>query len=188
LSKSFFERVNKNPIIAAVKDVDNFDLALTSSCEIIFLLTGSIFNLKHLVEKGSQANKGVYVHLDLLEGFSRDFTSLKFINEQIKPEGIITTKPSLVKKAGEMNIFTIQRLFIFDSLSLKTAIDSIRSTKLDAIEILPGIMPRIIQRIIEETKIPLIAGGLIETKEDVIQTLKAGAIGVSTSNQEIWNL
>ncbi len=184
----FFRKLNINPIIAAVKNVKDFDCALESSCEIIFLLTGSIFNLKYLVEKSKEADKGVYVHLDLMEGFSRDITSLKYINDHIKPDGIISTKPTLVKKAGEMNTFTIQRLFILDSLSLKTAITSVKGTNLNAIEIMPGIMPRIIKRIAAETKIPLIAGGLIEDKDDIIQNLKAGAMGISTSNKNIWTM
>lgn len=184
----FFDRLSKNPIIAAVNNIEHIDEALSSDCEIVFLLTGSLFNLKELVEKVKSSGKGIYVHLDLLEGFSRDIVSLKYINKHIMPDGVITTKSSLVRKAREMQVFTIQRLFILDSLSLETGIASIRSSNINAIEILPGIMPKIISKIIHDTRIPVIAGGLIEEKEDVIECLKAGAVGVSTSNRLIWKL
>jgi glycerol uptake operon antiterminator len=188
MKSKFFDKIAYNPIIAAVNNINIFEEALHSSCEILFLLTGSIFNLNQLVDEARRHGKAVYVHLDLLEGFSRDFTSLKYIHEFIRPDGIISTKTSLVRKAKESNIFAIQRLFILDSLSLETGINSIRGTNLDAIEILPGIMPGIIRKIVKETSIPLIAGGLIEEKEDVVKCLKAGAIGVSSSDRSIWEL
>ncbi len=188
MREAFLEKVASNPVIAAVNDVKKFEEALESKCEIIFLLTGSIFNLGTLVEKARQHEKLILVHLDLLEGFSRDAISLKYIHDYIHPDGIITTRNSLVKKAKESNIFVIQRLFLLDSLSLKTGIKAIRESKLDAVEVLPGLMPGIIRKIVKETRAPLIAGGLIEEKEDVIDCLKAGAIGVSSSNSSIWQL
>jgi glycerol uptake operon antiterminator len=188
LSATFFSVISANPIIAAVKNVQAIDAAAASGCGAIFLLTGSIFNLKDLVEKGRGSGKSVYVHLDLLDGFSKDLTALKYIHEHIKPDGMITTRPSLARKAAEMQIFIIQRLFIFDSLSRQTAVSSVKDTKINAIEILPGIMPRTIRQITGQIKIPLIAGGLFEEKKDVIQSLEAGAIGVSTSNQALWEL
>ncbi|KAB3537726.1 glycerol-3-phosphate responsive antiterminator [Alkaliphilus pronyensis] len=184
----FYERIQRSPIVAAVNDLKKLDNAIQSPCEIIFLLTGSIFNLKEIVSRVKKAGMDIYVHIDLMDGFSRDTVALKYVHENIRPDGIITTKNSLIKSAKEMDIFIIQRLFILDSLSLETGIKSIRITKPDAIEILPGIMPKVIKTVNRETKIPLIAGGLIQDKEDVIEILKAGAIGASTSKEEIWQL
>ena len=59
-------------------------------------------------------------------------------------------------------------------------------TKPDCIEILPGIMPKIIARIVRAQRIPVIAGGMIDDKEDVMQALKAGAMAISTTKQELW--
>ncbi|WP_352420643.1 glycerol-3-phosphate responsive antiterminator [Proteiniborus sp.] len=182
----FFSNIINNPIIAAINDIDKAEAAVNSPCKIIFLLAGDIFNIKSIVERVKENHKLIYVHIDLMEGFSKDVISLRFINENIGPDGIITTRGNIVKAAKEMNIFTIQRLFVLDSLSLDTGIKSIRSTRPDAIEILPGIMPRVTKLIHSETRIPVITGGLISEKDDVIQNLKSGAIGVSTSKEEIW--
>lgn len=35
---------------------------------------------------------------------------------------------------------------------------------------------------------PVIAGGLIRTKSEVKEVLKSGALGISTSRKELWNL
>ncbi|NLY32097.1 MAG: glycerol-3-phosphate responsive antiterminator, partial [Firmicutes bacterium] len=52
----------------------------------------------------------------------------------------------------------------------------------------PGIIPRVVKRVSQETQIPLIAGGLIESKEDILATLQAGAVGISTTKEELWYL
>lgn len=184
----FHNKIDNNPIIAAVNHLEKLDSAIQSPCEVVFLLTGSIFDLKEIVRKVKDANMDIYIHVDLVEGFSKDAVALKYISQRIKPDGIITTKSNLIKKAKSMNICAIQRLFMLDSLSLETGIKSVYTTKPDAIEIMPGIMPKIIKTVYGKTKIPVIAGGLISDKEDVIQCLKAGAVGISTSKERIWGM
>jgi len=56
------------------------------------------------------------------------------------------------------------------------------------IEIMPGVMPKIIKRIAGKVSIPVIAGGLIDNSEDISELLKAGALGASTGKKELWVL
>jgi len=49
-------------------------------------------------------------------------------------------------------------------------------------------MPKVTKTIVKATNKPVITGGLIQSKEDVINSLQAGAIGISTSKKEIWQL
>lgn len=81
---------------------------------------------------------------------------------------------------------TVQRFFILDSRSVSTAFESIKTSKPDMIEIMPGLMTRQITYFADSTDIPVIAGGLIETKDDVISALSAGASAISTSRSELW--
>lgn len=186
--ESFNSQMEINPIIAAVNNLDKLDAAIQSPSKIIFLLTGDIFNLKEIVQKVKKNNMYIYIHFDLLHGFSRDSIALDYISKEIKPDGIITTKSSLIKKAKNLNLWAIQRLFIFDSMSLRTGINSVKLTKPNTIEILPGAIPKIITEIRNKTNIPLIAGGLIRDKSDVIECLKAGAQGISASKEKIWHM
>lgn len=185
---SFNDQMEVNPIIAAVNNLDKLDAAIQSPCKVIFLLTGNIFNLKKIVHKVKENNMDIYIHFDLLQGFAKDSIALDYISKEIKPDGIITTKSCLIKKAKNLNLWAIQRLFIFDSMSLETGINSVNITKPDTIEILPGAIPKIITEIHTRTNIPLIAGGLIRNKEDVIECLKAGAQGISASGEKIWHM
>jgi predicted Fe-Mo cluster-binding NifX family protein len=56
------------------------------------------------------------------------------------------------------------------------------------IEILPGVIPKVIKNISASTRKPVVAGGLIDSKDDVIMALNAGATCVSTSKMEIWQM
>ena len=49
-------------------------------------------------------------------------------------------------------------------------------------------MPEIIHRMVKQMPVPIIAGGLIQKKKDVIQALDAGAIAISTTNEMVWNM
>ena len=49
-------------------------------------------------------------------------------------------------------------------------------------------MPPIITEISQKTQTPLIAGGLIRTKQDVLSAMNAGAAAVSTSARSVWKL
>ncbi|MCD5414519.1 MAG: glycerol-3-phosphate responsive antiterminator [Clostridiales bacterium] len=186
MKKHFLNLLQDKPIIAAVKDLEKLEAAIDSPSDIIFLLNGNIFNLKNIVDRVKERDKNIYIHIDLMEGFSRDIVSLKYISNSIKPDGVITTKSSLIKITKSMNLFAIQRLFILDSLSVKTGISTANTTEPDSVELLPGIMPKVIKRIGNSTEVPIIAGGLIDTKKEVIEALNAGAIGVSTTNEKVW--
>lgn len=184
----FFDRIEKNPIIAAVSNLDNLDIALNSPCQIIFILTGNIFNLKEIAHKVRAKNKGLYIHIDSIDGFSKDTWGLEYIIKNIYPDGIITEKDNLIKLSKSMGVFTIQRLFIMNSNSLEEAIISIKKTRPNAIEILPGVMPKVIKKIITDTKMSVISSGLISDKEDLNSVLNAGSIAISSSNRNIWDL
>lgn len=58
----------------------------------------------------------------------------------------------------------------------------------DFIEILPALMPKVISRICDLSPVPVIAGGLISDKEDVMQMIQAGAISISSTNEKVWFL
>lgn len=180
--------LHENPIIAAISSAELLEAVFKTKVEVIFLLKGNILELPIIIKRVREENKCIFIHADLIEGLSKDINGLNYIIDIIKPDGIITTKSHLIKLAKSKGIMAIQRLFILDSLNLQTGIESSKSCNPDAIEILPGIMPKVTKEIVNATNKPIITGGLIKSKEDVINSLQAGAIGISTSNQDIWKL
>lgn len=186
MKNEFLKKMEENPIIAAVNEPGGLEEALLSPCKVIFLLVGNIFNLEDIVNRVKGAEKEIYVHLDLMEGFAKDFISLKYIHDHIDPHGFISTRGNLIKMAKEMDIFIIQRLFLLDALSFEKGLKSIHSARPDAVEIMPGIIPKITREVCEYANTPIITGGLIKEKLDVINSLEAGAVGISTSNKDVW--
>ena len=87
-----------------------------------------------------------------------------------------------------MGLLTVQRVFIIDSLSIETAVKASQMINPDAIEIMPGIMPRIISKLTASMDVPVIVGGLVSEKEDVSTAIESGALGVSTSSSKIWEV
>ena len=79
------------------------------------------------------------------------------------------------------------RFFVIDSHSIGTAIENIKSSAPDMVEMMPGILPEIIKEFNRNIGIPIIAGGLIKTKNEIYQALGAGAKAISTGKQELWN-
>lgn len=186
MTQKFTDYMKTNPIIAGVKDIDNLDKALNSDCKIIFLLCGSIFNLKEAVEKSKAKGKMIFIHIDLVDGFSKDAIALKYIYEEIKPDGVISTKNNQLKAAKALGLLTVQRIFVIDSISIKSAVKAAQTINPDAIEIMPGIMPRITKKLSSTLDMPIIVGGLVSEKEDITNAVNNGALGVSTSSKALW--
>ena len=134
------------------------------------------------------ANRRIFLHLDLLEGISKNSMGIKYIAQENKPDGIITTRANLIKCAKAEGLLTIQRIFVLDSLAIDTAERSIKNVSPDAIEILPAVIPKIIKRMCQRVRHPIIAGGLIEEFQQVREALKQGAWAISVTKVEIWNI
>lgn len=177
-----------NPIIAAARDEDGLEKAISSDCSIVFLLFGSIITIPELCQRLKAAGKIVFIHIDLIEGLKGDSSSIEYIKKFAGTDGIITTKSANIKYAKQQGLLTIQRIFIIDSHSLITGIKGINDTCPSAVEVMPGIASKIIKNLQQKVNIPIIAGGLISSKEDILEGLASGAVAISTTRDELWQL
>ena len=92
----------------------------------------------------------------------------------------------LLNEPGKLS--TILRFFVIDSMAYSSIEKQLRSVKPDYIEILPALMPKVVSRICRIFKVPVITGGLISDKEDVVSMLNAGAVCISSTNPDVWFL
>ena len=185
--KDLLEVIADSPVIAAVKDEEGLDKSLRTDCRIIFILYGNICSLTTIVEKIKKRDKLAIVHADLVQGLSAKTEAINYIKNNTKADGILSTKGNLVKHAADIGLIGILRNFIIDSMAMENVNKQVELAHPDMIEIMPGIMPEIIEKLKNEIKLPLIAGGLISDKKDVIAALSAGADAVSTTKEELWN-
>ena len=176
------------PIIAAVKTDAELLRALESECQVIFLLYGNVVNVDALVRRVREKGKICIVHIDLVDGLSSREIAVDGLVKLCHPDGIISTKPFMIRRARQLGLLTIQRVFLLDSISLENILSQMDLQNPDFIEVLPGVIPSALREITAAAEIPVIAGGLIRSKPEVIQALQAGAVAVSTSCTKVWEL
>lgn len=183
----FDEVLADNPIIAAVKDFEELNTAINSDTQVIFVLFGDILSVKKISNIINDNNKIGIVHIDLIDGLNQKEAAIKYLKQETKFKGIISTKFQTIKIAREEGFIGILRSFVFDTLSLNKAKGHLLS-EIDAIEILPGVIPKVVGELSQTSNKPIICGGLIKTKEEVMMALNSGATSVSTTKKEIWNI
>ncbi|MGI5900302.1 MAG: glycerol-3-phosphate responsive antiterminator [Christensenellales bacterium] len=173
-------------VIAAVKDEESMEAAARSELPAVFLLGGDIMGLERQVAFLRERGKKVFLHADLAEGIASDLKGIRFIAKRIMPDGLISTRSSLLKHARNEGLLTIQRLFLVDSSSLETGKRMTETSKPDFLEVLPGLVPKAITHLYKSMDVPIIAGGMITQAQDMVQAVRAGAIAVSTSSKNLW--
>lgn len=177
--------MKKIRVIAAVRSNEDLIKAVESEVEIIFMLAPNISELKSQAELVHSACKKLFIHIDLAEGIGKDEYGIRFAKEQ-GVDGIISTRTNIIKLARKNNIYTVQRFFIVDSHSVETSIESAKASKADMIEIMPGTMTKIIKKLKKELDMPVVAGGLIETKTEIEEAVNCGATAISTGKMKFW--
>lgn len=189
MKDNFFKLMEANPVIAAIKNEEGLETCRScKEIKVVFILYGDICNISQIVGKVKEAGKIAIVHIDLIEGLSGKETTVDYIKGQTEADGIISTRPALVKHGKELGLYAILRIFMLDSMAFENIPKQLNCVKPDALEILPGLIPKIILCVTKMTKVPVIAGGLISEKEDVVAALSAGAISVSTTNANVWKM
>ena len=172
-------------IIAAVRSEEEFTAALEASVDIVFHLMPNIITLKKNADAAHAKGKKMFIHIDFAEGVGKDRYGVLYA-KAAGVDGIISTRVNIIKLAREAGVFTVQRFFIVDSRSVDTTVESLKSSKADMIEIMPGVLPKVIENLRNRVNVPIIAGGLIETSEEIRSALEVGAAAVSTGCSKLW--
>lgn len=174
-------------ILPAVRNLKEFDELMESCYERIILLHAHIAQVKPLGNRARAFGKKLLMHADLIDGLKSDEYAIDYLAQEVKPEGIITTRNSVILAAKKKGLVCIQRLFLIDTMALESSLSQLERTKPDYVEVLPGIVPHLIEEITVRTQIPVIAGGFIRSGEDVNRAIEAGARSVTTSRKDVWS-
>ena len=177
--------MNVGKVIAATRNGVEFDAACQSGVRVIFDLAPDLNLLSERLEKAHSTEKKLFIHLDLANGIGKDESGIIFL-KKLGIDGIISTRVNIIRTAREHGIFTVQRFFIVDSHSISTTIESLKASKADMIEIMPGTVSKVIRGLCVTTATPIIAGGLIETEAEISEALINGSAAVSTGKKELW--
>ncbi|MFC4779547.1 glycerol-3-phosphate responsive antiterminator [Paenibacillus sp. GCM10023252] len=173
-------------IIPAIRNMREFEHLLRTDYEYLVLLNVHVAGVRAVVQRAAQDGKKMILHADLIEGLKSDEYAAEFIAQEVRPAGIISTRHNMLLTAKKKGLIAIQRLFLLDTMALDNSYVHLEKTKPDYVEVLPGVIPHIIREFYEKAKVPVIAGGLIRSQDEVQQALQAGAVAVTTSRKELW--
>ncbi len=189
MDNRYYNAIESNPVVAAVKDMEGLNKSCSlEDIQVVFILFGDICSIGEIVDQVKKSGKLAMVHIDLVTGLSSKEVAVDYIKNHTAADGIITTKPPLIRRGKELSLCTVLRYFLIDSMALENIKHQQYMVKPDFIEVLPGLMPQIIRQISNSSRTPIIAGGLITDRESVLGALSAGAIAVSTTNQDVWKM
>ncbi|THB66251.1 MAG: glycerol-3-phosphate responsive antiterminator [Desulfovibrio sp.] len=185
--KAVFNELETHPVIAAVRESAHVNAALDSPVRMIFLMGGSLSELEAITRKARRADKKIMIHIELVKGLGRDCEGVEYLAEVVRPDGMVSTKPQLIKEASKLGLATVLQIFLIDTQAYLTGLKNIASTKPDALEIMPGLMPRVINTLSTDFDIPVITAGLVKQPDEVKLMLAAGAAGIAISEQSLWS-
>ena len=177
--------LTENTIIAAVRGNDAFKAAAESDLRMIFDLHPDINTLKAKVKYAHCRDKIIFIHLDLADGIGKDKSGIAYAQKS-GVDGIISTRANLIKLAREAGLGTVQRFFAVDSQSVDNITETLRSSRPDMIEIMPGVVTKVIEKLHAKLDTPIIAGGLIDSCAEITCAFNSGASAVSVSRKELW--
>jgi glycerol uptake operon antiterminator len=159
----FFRDIRENPVIPAVRaEWKSLERALSGEHAGIFVLGGSIFELARIIEAHGE-RPAVFINVELIGGVAGDKPGLDYLAQHV--EGVISTNRHVIEMANSVGLITVQRLFALDLGTTERGLKLIKRAKPDCVEILPA---------------------LIKDRRDQHAILKAGAIGISTSDERLW--
>lgn len=188
MEPKLMDAILESPVIAAVKEESGLRSALTNeNIRVVFILFGDICSVGELVRRVHESGRFALVHVDLITGLASKEVAVDFIRRTTEADGIISTRQSFIRRAKELGLAAILRVFLLDSISLES-LEKMEPTLPDCLDILPGTMPKILRRVCAMTRVPVLTGGLIADKDDVMAALEAGATAISTTNQAVWSM
>ena len=158
--------LEQNPVIAAIGE-DKWEAALVSPAKVLFYLAADLMTVRERIAQAHREEKLLLVHIDLAEGIGKDRAGIRYAKEQ--------------------GLLTVQRFFALDSKGMESIEEMLRNTNPHLMEIMPGVIGKAIQRF-SQGRVPVIAGGLVQTKQEVTEALSCGATAVSTGQQALWHL
>jgi glycerol uptake operon antiterminator len=176
------------PVIAAVRTKEDYCSALTSKVKVMFMVGGDVFKVKEEMKAHKAKDGLLFLHMDLIEGIGKDLGGINFAKENFGIDGIISTKNHILKIGKQENLITVHRIFLMDFQALNSGMHLIKSSNPDFIELTPGVIPRVVNKVSRECSQPVISSGLISSEEDVRMMIRSGASNIVCSCKKIWNM
>jgi glycerol uptake operon antiterminator len=167
------------PVVPSMKRLERF---IDSNLKVCVLQDIHISLLEHMIKTLHDHDKLALVHIDMVHGISSDEHGAEFLCQRLRADGIISSKTRIIETTKKNKKIAIQRMFLIDSKSIERGIETIQKSQPDIVEVMPAIAYKIIPYINDRIDIPIIGGGLLKSKEDILEGLNAGCVAFTVSD------
>lgn len=167
------------PVVPSMKRLEKF---IETDLVVCILQDIHISLLEHMIKTLHDNNKLALVHIDMVHGISSDEHGVEFLCQRLRADGVISSKTRIIETTKKNKKIAIQRMFLIDSKSIERGIETVQKSQPDIVEVMPAIAYKIIPYIKSKISMPLIGGGLLKSKEDILQGLEAGCMAFTVSD------
>ena len=186
-SARFIAALAGSPCCPAVSTDEQFERALLSPAQVLFVLRANGLELGRLVGRAHEHGKLVAVHLDLIAGLRSDRAAVGWLARS-GADAVITSHGHLVAAIKNQSMVAVQRLLAAHRSQLSAGLASIARSEPDVVEFLPGVVLPQVRHLLPQQGPPMLAGGFVRTPDDVRAILAAGALAVTTSREDLWGM
>lgn len=180
------EALHRNPVVAALYGVHSVDRFLSSSAPVGLVANVSLAELAPLLAVLSAAGKFAFVNIDSSDGLAQDRAAVEYLRK-IGCQGVLSTRASVIQKANQLDMVTMQKVFVTDRSTLPRSINAIQQSRPHLVQLMPWpVIPYIPQAELAQLS-PFIAAGFVRDQDELVRAVKAGAKAVSTSDVDLWS-
>src|SRR5690349_9988742 len=180
------KRFTRNPVVPAVRDLARLKHALSVGAALIIIFSPTIDTVEAMAKQARDAGVLLLIHADMMEGIASDAAGLRFL-ARCGVAGVATTRTQTITLAHQAGLLVTFRAFLIDSAALVTVAKIVERNHPDIVEALPApILAYLPPGYIADLDVPVLAGGLVRTRQDIDDAIAAGAAAVSTSTEALW--
>lgn len=187
MDKSLGARLTRRPVIATLFGVELFDTFLESAAEICIVANVDLRRLHPVVAALTKAGKYVIVNIDSCDGLSQDKGGVEYLAD-IGVTSLVSTRVATIQRGNRAGLVTMQKVFVTDRSTWPRSVKALEQSDPNLVQLMPAPMLSHLSTQDRKALPPIVTSGFVCNKGDVLGALKNGAVAVSTSDSELWNL
>lgn len=170
------EAVRRQPVIGVLYGVDSLPALLASDCRATVVANIDLLLLPKALEVLTQQGIFSIVNIDSIPGLAQDRGGVDYL-QALGAAGVVSTRGSLMQRIQHARLLAMQKVFVTDRSNLPRALDSVRASHPDLVQVMPGpVVPRIEP---EDLRVfePFIVSGFVTDEADVRDALAPARSG-----------
>ncbi|MCI8327773.1 MAG: glycerol-3-phosphate responsive antiterminator [Lachnospiraceae bacterium] len=174
-------------VIPSLRKLEYLEKATECASEYVLLSQSHIGNLRQLSDQCHAAGKKVMINAELVGGLGNDKIAYQMLEKMYRVDAVIESSMAKINMMKNMKLETIWRVTFMDSLSVETALRSLKNVQCDMLELRPGSYAlEYMDLFREEYDGKIIIGGFMNSEELVKQAEEKGAYAIASSTCSLW--